>query len=236
MTPPALSLIIPHHNNTATLPALLDSVHRQSFRDLEVIVVDDCSDEPVSGIIAAYANAGMAVRCLEHSRRIYTRAARMAGIREARGQIIAFADADDLLPDNDAMERNVRVFLRQMPDILHFRFSVIDSSGAFTQYADHRTDPRRQLIEGEEVFSFFSQINSYHIGPMWNKYYWRNLCGIVTAMDPPDGIRRYCDDFYLNSLLFFHAKKYAGSDNIGYLYRYDADMCIEKSKGRAVEF
>jgi glycosyltransferase involved in cell wall biosynthesis len=235
MTTPLLSLIIPHHNHTATLPALLDSVQRQSFRDLEVIVVDDCSDEPVSDIIAAYARKGLDIRCLTHSQRIYTRAARMAGIREARGQIIAFADADDLLLGEDAMERNVHIFLQHMPDILHFRFSIIDSSGAFVCHADPKADPPKRLAEGEDVFALFAQSSFYHISPVWNKYYSRKLRNILIEIDHPDTIKRNGEDFYLNSLCFYHAKKYVGSEIIGYGYRYDHDTFIEKAKIRATE-
>jgi len=235
MTSPALSLIVPNHNHTDKLPRLFDSILTQSFKNLEVILVDDCSEEPCGPVVEVYRDKGLSIALLECQQRIYTLQARLAGIRAARGHIIAFADADDLFPGEDAIERNAAIFLQHMPDILHFRFSIIDSSGAFAGYADPKTEPRAQFVHGEEVFSLFARSDVYFTAPVWNKYYSRKLCNILTEVDHPNGIKRYFDDLYCNSLFFFHANTYLGSQNIGYAYSYDADAFIEKSKGRAAE-
>jgi glycosyltransferase involved in cell wall biosynthesis len=234
MTAPVLSLIVPNHNHTERLPRLFDSILAQSFKDLEVILVDDCSDASCAPLVEAWQDKGLSISLLEHTQRIYTLQARLAGIRAAKGQIIAFADADDLLCGEGAMERNVELFLRHTPDILHFRFSVIDDSGAFVGYADHETEPRKQFAYGEEVFSLFAQSSFYHMAPLWNKYYSRELCNILEKINYPDSITLYFNDLCFNSLSFYHANKYAGSETIGYLYKYDADAYINKAKGRAV--
>ena len=235
MTYPALSLIVPNHNHTEQLPRLFDSILAQSFKNLEVILVDDCSDQPCGPVVEAYRNKGLPISLLEHKQRIYTLQARFAGIRAAKAQIIAFADADDLLCGEDAMERNVALFLRHMPDILHFRFSVIDASGEFVGYGDRATDPRVQFAYEEEVFSLFALSSFYHIAPVWNKYYSRELCKKITTIDRLC-IKSYGEDLYFNTLCFYHAEKYAGSEVVGYGHSYDADKLIEKSKGRAVKY
>ncbi|MCB6543605.1 glycosyltransferase [Desulfovibrio desulfuricans] len=56
---PELSLIVPHHNHLQCLPHLLDSVLAQDFKDIEVVLVDDCSDEPCLPLVEAYRTKGL---------------------------------------------------------------------------------------------------------------------------------------------------------------------------------
>jgi len=94
---PMLSVVIPAYNVAAYIEAAVESALDQTFRDLEVIVVDDgCTDEtPV--VLAALAE-----RRRDSRLRIVRQAngglanARNAGIRESRGTFIGFLDSDDL--------------------------------------------------------------------------------------------------------------------------------------------
>lgn len=92
MAPPSVSVILPTHNRAGLLRRAIDSVFDQSFRDLELIVVDDCSsdstpqelmkiEDPRLRVIRLQTNSGPA-------------AARNAGIRAAVGKFIAFQDSD----------------------------------------------------------------------------------------------------------------------------------------------
>lgn len=91
MNAPTVSIVIPAYNCAWCIDRALDSVAAQSFRDYEVIVVDDGSTDNTAAVLAArpeplrvirQANAGMS-------------AARNAGIAAARGEFVAFLDSDD---------------------------------------------------------------------------------------------------------------------------------------------
>lgn len=93
---PSVSVIIPTYNRGWTLRAAIDSVLAQTYRDFELIVVDDGSTDDTAEILQSYgpdiqvlrqANAGVS-------------AARNTGVRSAKGDFIAFLDSDDRwLPD-----------------------------------------------------------------------------------------------------------------------------------------
>ena len=93
---PSVSVIIPTYNRGWTLRTALDSVLAQTYRDFELIVVDDGSTDDTTEILASYdpdlkvlrqANAGVS-------------AARNTGVHSAKGALIAFLDSDDCwLPD-----------------------------------------------------------------------------------------------------------------------------------------
>ena len=91
-TGPRVSVVIPAYNAAATLPETLDSVFRQSFTEFEVIVVDDGSTDATSDVLATY---GDRVRVLRKANEGKPAATRNLGVRAARGEYVAFLDADD---------------------------------------------------------------------------------------------------------------------------------------------
>lgn len=90
-----VSVIIPAFNTQDWLPITLDSVCLQTFKDLEVIVVDDGSSDHTAEIAEKYALTDPRVRVIR-TRNSGVGAARNVGIRAARGKYIAPIDADDL--------------------------------------------------------------------------------------------------------------------------------------------
>nr|WP_319249768.1 glycosyltransferase family 2 protein [uncultured Celeribacter sp.] len=90
---PIASLIVPAYNVTSTLRETLDSLTRQNFRDLEIIVVDDGSSDGSGDMAAAYGDPR--IRVIQQRNRGLA-GARNSGIHAARGVFIGFCDADDL--------------------------------------------------------------------------------------------------------------------------------------------
>jgi glycosyltransferase involved in cell wall biosynthesis len=90
---PRVSVIIPAYNAASTIRATIRSVQRQTLQDFEIVVIDDgCTDDTVQQVetigderiaLYSYANGGLP-------------AARNRGIGRARGNYLAFLDADDL--------------------------------------------------------------------------------------------------------------------------------------------
>ena len=96
-----ISVVIPAYNAGHTLSAALDSVLAQTHPPDEVIVVDDGSTDATATIAGAY---GSPVRCMSLTNSGVARA-RNAGIAAARGDLVAFLDADDVwLPEKLARQ------------------------------------------------------------------------------------------------------------------------------------
>lgn len=91
-THPVVSVIIPSYNRAAFLREAIDSVLQQTERDFELLIVDDGSTDDTETLCSSY---GGRLRYLYQSRRGVS-AARNLGIQNARGQLVAFLDSDDL--------------------------------------------------------------------------------------------------------------------------------------------
>lgn len=90
-------MVVPAYDVAAYLPACLDSLLAQSHRELEVIVVDDGSPDDSGAIADAYAARDARVRVL-HIENRGLGGARNAGIAAATGEVLTFADSDDVVP------------------------------------------------------------------------------------------------------------------------------------------
>src|ERR1700687_1983449 len=89
---PTVSGVIPAYNTAEFLGEALDSVLAQTYKPFEVIVVDDGSEDETSQVVAAWAGK---VTCM-HKERGGPASARNMGVRGAKGEWIAFLDADDM--------------------------------------------------------------------------------------------------------------------------------------------
>lgn len=95
-TPDAVvSIIMPAYNAAAFISRSIDSVLAQSRRELELIVIDDGSQDTTAAVVEAYARRDDRVRLLRQPVNAGVAAARNAGIAAARGSHMAFLDSDD---------------------------------------------------------------------------------------------------------------------------------------------
>ena len=92
-TTPSISVIIPTHNRAETLGRALDGVLAQTLAPMEVIVVDDASNDGTAAMVRAMQDPR--IRLIRHDVNRGAGAARNTGVAAARGELIAFQDSDD---------------------------------------------------------------------------------------------------------------------------------------------
>lgn len=90
---PSVSVVIPAFNRAGTIGYCLDSILRQTVLPDEVLVVDDCSSDETVETVMKYPDPR--VRCIRLQKNSGAQAARNRGIKEAKGEWIAFQDSDD---------------------------------------------------------------------------------------------------------------------------------------------
>jgi glycosyltransferase involved in cell wall biosynthesis len=95
-----VSVIIPTYNRADTLSRAIESVLNQTYSNLELIIVDDGSSDNATELLSKEKNKDKRIKYIRFSENKGVAAARNAGIKESRGDYIAFLDSDDQwLPD-----------------------------------------------------------------------------------------------------------------------------------------
>ena len=144
---PLVSIIIPCHNAARWLRAALESALAQTWRELEVIVIDDGSSDDSALIARSFEPRGVLVHTQPNRG---ASAARNHGLKMARGEFIQFLDADDLLtPDKIAaqVERLQRNGMNCVATCRWARFADDSSHPVFFESEVFQDlDPRDYLI------------------------------------------------------------------------------------------
>ncbi len=114
------SVIIPTYNRASFVTKAVDSVLRQTFKDYEIIVVDDGSTDTTMQALEQYGRAITIV----HQVNSGVSAARNAGIRKATGRWIAFLDSDDEWKENYLARQSEQI--RCNPNVIAFITNAIN--------------------------------------------------------------------------------------------------------------
>jgi len=141
MDKPLISIVIPAYNAEATIGSTLTSVFEQTYRPLEIILVDDGSQDETPWIVDRYgrkAHKDVEVILLRQENQGPS-AARNLGIERSKGDFIALLDADDLWIMRDKLERQMALFRRDQSLGLTF------------------TNVCTKKVHGEEVIMFDRQ-------------------------------------------------------------------------------
>jgi len=105
-----ISVVIPVYNREKTIRYCLDSVLNQTYSPMEIIVVDDCSTDKTVQVIKSYSDPR--IRCIVLDKNSGAQAARNRGIKEAKGEWIAFQDSDDeWMPEK--LEKQIKIIEKE---------------------------------------------------------------------------------------------------------------------------
>lgn len=147
-----VSVIIPVFNASGSLDRCLKSLGGQSFRDIEVIFVDDCSTDCSPRMLEEFAScvSGLSVRIIRHDKNRGVAAARNTGLEAAGGDYICFVDADDSL-EPDAISKAAAKAMETDADIVGWDWILSAGSGRrYMRQADYSCaeDALKALMAG----------------------------------------------------------------------------------------
>ena len=134
---PKVSVIIPAYNAERFVRNAVASVANQSERDIEIIVIDDCSSDGTADICRAMAESDGRIRFMQNERNSGVSATRNSGVAAATGEYVAFLDSDDMWkPDKLALQLALANKHPECP-IFFTASSFISSDGAPYTYTLH---------------------------------------------------------------------------------------------------
>ncbi len=123
-----VSVIIPLYNRENTIRKAAESVLNQTYTDLELIIVDDCSADGSVEVVQSMAKLDSRIHLILSKKNSGACVARNKGIDEAKGEIIAFHDSDDVWHP-DKLEKSLKALEREGVDMVFSSFRRIGKAG-----------------------------------------------------------------------------------------------------------
>lgn len=160
-----VSIIIPNYNHSDYLVCRLESVYNQTYRNFEVILLDDCSTDKSQEILEKYKYHSKTSYCLfnrENSGSPFKQWNK--GIKLAKGQFIWIAETDDFC-ELDFLEKTLKPLMRDVDVAISYCQSTrMDSSGEITgNWLTHTAQFSSNIFENDFVMQGNQFIENYLI-------------------------------------------------------------------------
>ena len=125
---PLVSVIMPAYNAEKHIEAAISSVLSQSYGELELLIIDDCSSDKSVEIAKGFERWDPRVRVLRNTQNMGVARTRNRGFDLARGEWIALLDSDDIW-HVDKLEKQLELADKSNADIIYCSYSLIDEGG-----------------------------------------------------------------------------------------------------------
>lgn len=209
-----ISVIVPVYNVEPYLRQCLDSIISQTYRNIEIIVIDDGSTDGCPQICDEYRERDGRV-VIFHTENRGLSAARNLGIDKARGEWIMFVDSDDWV-EPDYCRLPYEAAVEHDADLVIFSI-ILEGSTEESQKQDNNISgvlsAREAVVNGRPA--------------AWNKFYHRSLFNMVRY---PEG--RLFEDIATTHRIIYQAKKIIFLNERLYHYRIRKDSLSHKKDKR----
>lgn len=218
-----ISIIVPAYQVEKCLDRCVESILNQTYKHLEVILVDDGSTDKTASICDSWAEKDQRVKVI-HKVNEGPSVARNAALEIARGDYIYFVDSDDYI-DPNLCENVLNVMLKESADIVVFNGMRVNEHGQEIFITDDivpgAMDQETALAElmGERLSHF-----------LWNKMYKRE---VFQGVRFPSG--RIWEDMSTTYRLFLNAKKIYCCEEVYYYYVQNSSSIISNINAKALK-
>ena len=200
------SFIVPVYNTEKYLKKCLDSLVNQTYKNFEIIVVNDGSTDKSSNIMSKYQKKYKNIIVIDKENEGLSMA-RNRGVQKSSGKYIIFVDSDDYVSNKLLEEVDKKI---DDSDILRFQIATEDEE--YTKINEYHEEGFESMC-GYDAFKYLS---SYHfVEPAWC-YVIRKNYYIENKFSFKKGV--YHEEFGLIPYVIYKARKVKSIDFIGYYY------------------
>ena len=207
---PKVSIVIPVCNVRSYVKECVESVINQTLQDIEIICIDDCSNDGCQDILKHYAQQDDRIITIFHEENLGTSQARKDGVLASHGKYVMFCDGDDTLEAN-ACEKAYAAIEKSHTDIVQFGVNVVNCAGA----SQGRIESNQRLVA-----PYLKKIHHCNLidacwkkklfgFSLWNKIYNGQLCRKAFSCIE-DGYFPKAQDLYAFFVIAFFAKSSSG--------------------------
>lgn len=210
-----VSIIITAYNVEVYLQQTVESCMNQTFKDIEIIIVEDCSTDSTPLIIEELMKKDERIRLVQNDKNYGAGQSRRNGLDNAKGDYFLLLDGDDWIESN-FIETLYNTAIETDADIVSGGIKVLRENGAYdiTSYGNCVTEGY------DKVIKFWKE----RIVFMNNKLIRTSLHNLV-----PYCTRRFVEDTPVIIPMLYFANKVVYVDNVGYNYRMQEESLTHKA-------
>ncbi|MDR1285566.1 MAG: glycosyltransferase [Campylobacteraceae bacterium] len=212
---PLISVIVPIYNVERYLEKCLNSIVNQTYKNLEIILIDDGSPDNCGNICDEYAKKDKRVSVIHKSNGGLSDA-RNAGLDIASGEYIAFVDSDDYI-DLQAYEELLDIALKEEADIVTHAHYIVDNNGIKISQQGNMNDLTIDEIRYLILMDKYSNC-------VWDKLYKADLFKNFRFC-----VGVYSEDLFIMPTLFFATKSAVSTQKPYYYYNCTNQSSIMSS-------
>lgn len=160
-----VSIIIPSYNVKAYIDECLDSIESQTYDNIEVVIIDDGSDDGTLNIINRRAESTRRIYKIISQKNSGQSVARNRGLEEATGKYVIFVDSDDWITAEDAVEKMVNKIQSEGADFVQCSLEFV-KNGRHSLYVV----PQKSSIIGKQPLIDMLNVKDLYTSP-WAKIY-----------------------------------------------------------------
>ena len=242
---PFFSICITVYNMENHIEISLLSVLNQSYRNFEIIIINDFSQDTSKKIIQNVQSQNSKIRLFNHEENLGIYKSRIDAIRNAKGNYIIFLDSDDLFSNPNLLKELYKFNLPYNNDMIEFTTLIQEENHILYYSFDHRINHFHNF-EAEIVFQpylsniLFFEYNNYSdvfCRCLWNKMVRKDIyIKTINFLGNKAYEKKHFDlaeDTIINILNFEFASNYSNINLIGYIYniRKESISHINEGKG-----
>ena len=178
---PAISVVVPAYNKEPYIKQCMDSLVNQTFKNIEIIVVDDASTDNTLQILRDYEKKDSRVKIIAKEHNCGRHVARKTGVQETIGDYVLFVDADDEI-ELKACEVLYSYVSSHPADILHFGVSIHPEGKADEDFA-YSYDQMYAQNNGDQIGDNIIKSTFSSGFPHWTPW------NVITALFKGDLVR-----------------------------------------------
>lgn len=191
-----VSIIVPVYNAATTLRKTVDSILGQTFKNWELLLIDDCSKDDSKRICDEFALADSRIRVIAQAKNSGPSAIRNVGLKNARGEFLVFVDSDDTI-SKDYLQQLLFAQKKYQADIIWCNYADV-IVGNPPVNTNHNL-PCFQILSKEFLLNLFLQ-NTVGLGSTCNKLYRKSF--ILQTKIEFNEERVRAEDWEFNLMLF----------------------------------
>lgn len=221
-----ISLILPIYNVEEYLRACLESILNQSYKDYELLIVDDGSKDKSLDIVNEYKDKFKELKLLKQENKGVSEARNLA-LKHASGEYILFVDSDDFLRE-DMLEKLINIALETNSDVVISNYYLYYDKKDFIKFI--KDIPSFNIYTNNDVIDMILKFKIQ--GQLWNKMFRHSLLENINFNFEKD---RYIQDIFPVFKVINASDKIVYIDEALYFYRQREGSTVNKRNKKLTE-